>query len=513
MDDVPDDALSPQGGGTALLVGRSNFRYAFEIRDTGIGIAPDKVDNLFGIFSQLDSSITRKYGGTGLGLAICKHLVTLMGGDIWAESSGRSGEGSTFTFTIETQTLPAEPPAFLTPDHPALAGQRTLVLCCHHRTRRVIEDQLKFWGMQVEGFADFDVLSASWKPDGSADIVLFGSSFMKADVEGALVEKLPRHGVEDLKWVQIKAPGLLSSPEEKNGIDGYLDAPIKPGQLFRVLNQILRDMVELESGASRDRDRVEPKGFRILLAEDDPTNQILIALLLEKMGYRVETAVSGLEVLQILEQERFDVIIMDLQMPEMDGLTATRYIREILPKDDQPFIIALTADSRRETMQESILEGVDLFLTKPMRKKVLQQVLNDLEMQKEIQTEPTKDQVSTDQSPLDYGVLSDLLDTFDGDPDGIAQLLGSFTANAPKIMEALKSSLQSQDWDQVLVKAHALKGSCELFGAVNLAELCNKVENTVREGKLDGVNRMVVEIEKEYDRVKLAMDRKLKNES
>jgi CheY-like chemotaxis protein len=237
--------------------------------------------------------------------------------------------------------------------------------------------------------------------------------------------------------------------------------------------------------------------------------------MLEKMGYQASWVRSGLDVIEVMETKDFDVIIMDLQMPDMDGLTATQYIRTSFPKRRQPQIIALTADSRQETLEASLETGVDLFLTKPIRKNILEQFLEQIKRGENIKPEmsqKTLDNIKSGKSTndsIDDSILNDLIETLgNDDKNNLIDLINTFLINTPPIVEDIQLSAERGDFESYARKAHALKGNCELFGASRLADLCKEAETLAREGKRKDLIKTAKTIEIEYQQVKMVLEEK-----
>jgi PAS domain S-box-containing protein len=341
----------------------------FSVEDTGIGIPEDRMDRLFQSFSKVDASMTRKYGGTGLGLAISRHLVTLMGGRIWAESE--PGRGSAFHFTVIVRTGSSEPKPFQCLDQPRLTGRRILVAGDNSTNRKILGQQLRLWSV-------VPVLATS--PDDAVEAILRDKSLDLAildlpEVEGfALAEKV-RKMRKDLPLVMLTS---LSQAElrrrESVKSTTFMPKPIKPGQLYSALISAFSKEADrtLSSPAS---DSAEEKKIRVLLAEDNPVNQKVTMKMLKKLGYRADVAANGLEVLQALERQRYDVILMDVQMPEMNGLEACRQLRRRLPSEEQPHIIAITAYALVGDRDLCIDAGMDGYISKPVKLEELKSVL------------------------------------------------------------------------------------------------------------------------------------------
>jgi PAS domain S-box-containing protein len=352
---------------------RRRHRVHLTVRDTGIGIPQDRLDGLFESFSQVDASTTRRYGGTGLGLAISKRLVELMGGRMWVEST--EGEGS--AFHIEFTAAQAEAPERAPFDgaQPQLAGKRLLVVDDNATNREIVSRQAQSWGM--------DVVTAE-HPSRALELIEAGERFDVAvldmvmpEMDGReLAREIRRHpSARELPLLLVTSLGRLPQAREADGFAAQLAKPLKASQLYDALMGVL---------AGRDGDRQAPaethaetevSPLRILLAEDSAVNQKVALALLTKLGYRADVVGNGLEALAALEQERYDVVLMDVQMPELDGLDTTRRIRERWPSEERPRIVAMTANAMQEDRDACFAAGMDDYVAKPIRPEALAEAL------------------------------------------------------------------------------------------------------------------------------------------
>jgi len=346
----------------------------FGIRDTGIGIPEDKQQKIFEVFSQADSSTTRKYGGSGLGLTISAQLVGLMGGKIWVESE--AGKGSTFYFTVqvgqEETELPPEPP-----DIPPLAGVSALVVDDNATNRRFLEESLIRWKMVptvVESAAAaMDALQQAYESGTQLPLVLPDAHMPGVDGFG-LVEAIRQNpSFSNVKIVMLTSGGKRGDAArcQALGIAAYLSKPFDRLELREVLLQVLAtEQAKLEPKAlvTRHTIREQRQSLSFLVAEDNAVNQKLIARLLEKRGHTVVVAQNGREALEMLEKQPFDIILMDVQMPEMDGFEATKRIREKekVSGAHQP-IIALTAHAMKGDEERCLVGGMDGYVAKPIK--------------------------------------------------------------------------------------------------------------------------------------------------
>jgi PAS domain S-box-containing protein len=349
----------------------------FVVRDTGIGIPPDRLHRLFRAFSQVDSSTTRKYGGTGLGLAVSKRLSELMGGTMWVESEGVPGRGSAFHFTIRAPAAKAQARPALQGEAPELRGRRVLIVDDNATNRRILTLQMQGWGMQPR---------ATGSPQEAIEWVRRGERFDLAVLDLHMPEMDGVELAQALRAVPT-APGsriLLSS------LGGYgaeipadlfaacLTKPIRASSLFDTLMGVFtwqRVPTAAVVPAKPDVEMAERLPLRILIAEDYVVNQKLALRLLAQMGYRADVAANGLEAIQALERQPYDIVLMDVQMPEMDGLEATRQICARWPGEARPRIIAMTANAMQGDREMCLAAGMDDYVSKPIRVDELVQAL------------------------------------------------------------------------------------------------------------------------------------------
>src|SRR6266487_2537027 len=346
------------------------YKLHFAVRDSGIGIPPDRLSRLFESFSQVDASTTRRYGGTGLGLAISKRLSELMGGTIWAESRVR--EGSAFHFTIQAEQAPTLAPVHEHGAPPQLHGRRVLIVDDNATNRHILVSQAESWGMLARDTAS-PAQALEWIRRGDPfDLAILDMHMPEMD-GGTLAEEIRRYrDARELPLVMLTSLG--SWGELRGGVEfaASLTKPIKPSQLYDTLMSVFgATPAGVQAPAPREGPVEEPAEqrmpLRILVAEDNVVNQQLALLLLGKLGYRADVTADGLAALQALEREPYDVVLMDVQMPTMDGLEATRRIHQQWSEGQRPHVIAATANAMQEEREACLAAGMDDYLPKPIR--------------------------------------------------------------------------------------------------------------------------------------------------
>ncbi|NPV62142.1 MAG: PAS domain S-box protein [Methanotrichaceae archaeon] len=358
--------FTDEGEVTVAVSVRGPNEVQFTVQDTGIGMARGSMHQLFQPFDQMEPSTARLYGGTGLGLAISKKLVELMGGRIWAESS--EGIGSTFHVTIKAASGQVEP-AIVSPQ---LLGKHVLIIEDNKTNRRILSKQVYNWGM---------VPMAASSGQEALRYVQRGDNFDVAilDMDLRTMDSLELE--EEIRKYNKALPlVLLASLRGRIPPDhAYLTKPIKPSQLHKVLTEILpMQPPQMRSGPFKISRPVQNSTLRVLLAEDNVSSQKVAQQMLKRLGYRVDIVANGMEALQALERQHYDVVLMDLKMPVMDGLEATRIIRERWP-DNGPKVIAITAYALEGDRKKCLEAGMDDYIAKPVRVEDLARALRDID--------------------------------------------------------------------------------------------------------------------------------------
>jgi signal transduction histidine kinase/CheY-like chemotaxis protein len=352
----------------------------FAVRDTGIGLTPEVMNRLFQSFSQADSSTTRKYGGTGLGLAISKRLSELMGGHMWAESGG-PGRGATFLFSIQAPTaeLPPARQRDFVGVQPELQGKRLLVVDDNATNRRVLALQTSKWGMTSRA-TESPLDALRWLEHGETfDLAILDMHMPEMD--GIALARQIRERHAGMPLALFSSLGRREVGDAEQLFDAYLAKPIRQSHLFDTLVSLLAGDVATKVETAPGKPQLDPgqalrHPLRILLAEDNVVNQKLALRLLQQMGYRADLASNGIEAIESVQRQAYDVVLMDVQMPEMDGLEASRQINARWRPQERPRIIAMTANAMQGDRDMCLAAGMDDYLTKPIRVERLVEALN-----------------------------------------------------------------------------------------------------------------------------------------
>jgi signal transduction histidine kinase/DNA-binding response OmpR family regulator len=343
----------------------------FAVRDTGIGLSEAGMAKLFQSFSQADSSTTRKYGGTGLGLAISKRLAELMGGTMWVESAG-PGHGSSFRFTIRAPRaeLPAHQRRSFIGEQPALASKRILVVDDNATNRRILALQAAKWGL-VPQDTESPAQALQWIQGGAPFDAAIVDMHMPG-MDGVTLARRIKAANPALPLVLFTSLGRRETPAEAEGLfQATLAKPLRQSQLFDTLMTLLAHDDQARPAAPQakptmDKEMASRHPLRILLAEDNVVNQKLALRLLQQMGYRADLASNGIEAIESVARQPYDVVLMDVQMPEMDGLEASREIVKRWPAE-RPRIVAMTANAMQGDREDCLAAGMDDYVTKPIR--------------------------------------------------------------------------------------------------------------------------------------------------
>jgi PAS domain S-box-containing protein len=497
------------------------YELHFAVTDTGIGISEEGMARLFHSFSQVDASTTRRYGGTGLGLAISKRLAEQMGGSMWAES--QPGVGTTFHFTIQTQAAPAQWRPYLDTTQPQLAGKRILIVDDNATNRSILTLQTQSWGMLPYAYASGQEALAQVQASIPLDVAIL--DMQMPDMDGLMLAEQIHRSLKAQTFPLIMLTSLGRRDIDTRGVQfaAFLHKPIKPSQLYNTLVALFAGQEQVQpippstEATSRrfDAALAQRLPLRILLAEDNTVNQKLAVRLLERMGYRADVVANGLEVLEALQRQSYDVILMDVQMPEMDGLEASRVIHEDWPIEDRPHIVALTANAMQGDREECMAAGMDDYLTKPIQIKALQEALERVGLWARVQhrrqtrrlppvqTAPLEAEKQAEFGPaLDPTVLAELRQfQGEGEPDIVWELAEAFAFETPPLLETLRQSVASGQPEQLKRAAHNLKGSSNNLGARPMAALSAELEIIGKNGTVERAEELVTRLEQEYQRV------------
>jgi signal transduction histidine kinase/PleD family two-component response regulator/HPt (histidine-containing phosphotransfer) domain-containing protein len=501
------------------------------VNDTGIGMTGEQQARVFESFSQADASTTRRYGGTGLGLTISRQMVGLMGSEIGVESE--SGVGSTFFFTLPLKKQPGD--ARRTPPPPTdLRDVRVLIVDDNATNRHILRKQLSSWGMESgeaeEGFAALEELSEAAQGDAP-----YGLAILDMQMPGMDGMQLARHISEDpdiapTRMILLTSIGQRGDGDEarRAGIEACLTKPVRQSELYNAIATVMgAPEAAGEEGAplvTRHTLREMQTEHRphLLLAEDNPVNQKVAAKMLERLGYRVDVAQNGLKALEALERNRYAAVLMDVQMPEMDGYEATAEIRrrEAASAWQGEYrstpIIAMTANAMQGDREKALAAGMDDYLAKPVRQEDLDEVLGRWVAQEPAEAaiggvlakeDSVEHEANGENRALDPEVLAGLRDL--GDEELLAELAGMFFDDASSRLGELREAVEAGDTAGVGRVAHTLKGSSGNMGATRMSEICAEIEESGASGDLARAPGLLEGLEEEFGRVRPALEAEL----
>lgn len=476
------------------------YEIQFAIQDTGIGIPTDRLNRLFKPFSQVDASTTRHYGGTGLGLAISKRLSELMGGRMWVESV--EGQGSTFYFTIQASIASefVEPHLSLV----QLQSKRVLIVDDNATNRQILCLQVQSWGMETTAVCSGQEALAILKDNRSFDLAILDMQMPEMDgitLSKTIKEQFPRLS---LPLVMLTSVGWLDNQADLAHLTAYLTKPVKQAQLHEILVRVLAGQIQSHpqqpNQAAITPNLAEQHPLRILLAEDNGVNQKVALHILQRMGYRADVAANGLEVLDALLHQPYDIILMDVQMPEMDGLQATRHICQHYARSKRPYIVAMTANAMQGDREECINAGMDDYISKPIQINELMQALRNCKP-----VVPGKSMLEST-PPVDLQGLHAFVETIGGDESTfLVELIDSYLENSVQLLQALHHSLDTANVTVLHRTAHTFKSSSASVGAICLAELCQQLESASRHHVPEQAVDLIARIVQEYGRVEAVL--------
>jgi signal transduction histidine kinase/CheY-like chemotaxis protein len=505
----------------------SRIRLTVAVRDTGIGIPAAQLERLFQSFSQGDASTTRRYGGTGLGLAISQRLVEMMNGRIWVESE--EGHGSTFYFTLEALSATTARRKAHLESRLDLRNKRILIVDDNATNRRILVLQSQAWSMQPKATGSpFEALQ--WIRQGEIfDAALL--DMQMSEMDGVTLAKEIRRlrGGSEIQMLMLTSTDGVEPVQSQELFSAVMTKPVKASQLYNALIAMFASEVEeyIRQGAANlpqfDQEMGMRHSLRILSVEDNSINQTLILLMLERLGYRADVAANGLEAIQALRRQNYDVVLMDVQMPEMDGLEATHHIRQEFNLAIQPRIIAMTANAMSGDREICLAAGMDDYISKPIRIEELIDCLNRCPS-REIREQslavaensientanvPAEDEFTEANNVFDIINLDELLrlkDTLNSRVDiMLPSLVSSYFKQADKLLADARAALKESRLDDLARAAHTLKSNSTSFGATRLATIARRIEEQARHGNVEEIDRLISKAQAEYARVHEAL--------
>jgi PAS domain S-box-containing protein len=475
---------------SAMQLNEDRFEIKFAVKDTGIGIPEDRKNRLFIAFNQVDASTSRTHGGTGLGLVISKKLSEMMGGKLWFES--KSGEGSIFYFTIFADSAPPKSKVYTKGHLLKLTGKRILIVDDNKTSRIILKIQTENWGM-IPRVLDSSVAAL--------DLIATGEVFDAAILDYqipvmdglTLASEIRRFdNGKDLPIIILTSIGKRENFDDLKNLklSAFITKPVKHNQLYECLSTILAAKGDMQTEKYKNQHRKDEelghvRPLRILLAEDNVVNQKVTIKILEKLGFRADVAANGYEVLEALRKISYDIVFMDIFMPDMDGYEATRTILQTFNKGIRPKIIAMTANAMQGDKEKCIEAGMDDYISKPVRVDELYETLKkwveiiyeekNLELAKE---EAINNQLKLiDENKID--LVRDLKSQ--EDVNFFIELLDIYKNSLPVAITNITNSISQNNYSQLEFYAHKLRGSSLTLGVDMIAELSGKLETAAKE--------------------------------
>jgi two-component system, sensor histidine kinase and response regulator len=477
----------------------------FKVMDTGIGIAQEKHRLLFRAFSQADSSTTRKYGGTGLGLAISASLVNLMNGKIWLESS--EGKGSVFHFTAFFALQPVAIPATPAPEDD-LQNVAVLVVDDNETNRRILCEMTAAWGMKPcatdGGEAALAAIEAARQKGASFPVILVDARMPGMD-GFQLAEAIRRgSGASVANILMLTSGGQLGEAERcrQVGISAYLLKPVMKADLrsaiLTVLGHRQADDAALRPLVTRHSLRESARKLHILVAEDNAVNQAVILRVLQKLGHAPVLAHNGKEALALVFSQKFDLVFMDVQMPEMDGLAATEAIRQREKSNGAHLpVFAMTAHAMKGDRERCLQAGMDGYITKPIRFGDIEKTLASFSGAQPVARAAPSEKI--------LWAKGEALDRLGGDEELLRELCQIFLEESPKLLQKLRQAVVDTDPDAVMRAAHSLKGELGYLGAAGASQAARELEDMGHKKNLLGAGEALLVLEREMAGLQLAL--------
>jgi PAS domain S-box-containing protein len=511
-------------GEVVILVGlesqsKDAVTLRFSVRDTGIGVPSDKIDLLFKKFTQVDTSTTRKFGGTGLGLAISKQLVELMGGEIGVVSKENTGSEFWFTVELKKQFTTTDTPS---DNHNFLKNIRVLIVDDNATNREILQINMNSWGMQVS--------QAQSAPEALrllCDAAMGSKNFQVAVIDSqmpgmggsALISAIKMEKqFETLKIVLMTSLGFQQEPIDftRIGIDAHLSKPLGTKDLFTTLTMLLNNSDKTDFKEPIDvKATDEKRGLfagakaRILLAEDNPTNQLVAAGLIKKLGFTIDTVANGSEAVKALETIPYDLVFMDVQMPEMDGFEATAHIRDpiSLVKNHSIPVIALTANALGGDREKCLYSGMNDYISKPVTMDTLIHILKKwlpATLLKSTVLATPKDNAVTNSSEWNKDTL---IKRMMNDEDLVKNILSVFVHELPQQVNALLQVLKNKELKAIERQAHTIKGAAGNVSATGIQETAKELEMLANSKDIDKIADRIHELERQVQTTITAMEK------
>ncbi|MBI4854045.1 MAG: response regulator [Acidobacteria bacterium] len=493
------------------LIQDSTYEIHCSVSDTGVGIPSDRINLLFQAFNQVDASTTRHFGGTGLGLAISKKLAEMMDGSIWVES--QLGEGSTFHFTVIAQANNTYKHPHLYREVPCLKNKRILIVTDNSLTQHIFKEQSISWGMlpKVSSLVEEAIF---WINNGELfDLAIVDLNSSPNDNLYFANQLRQFYDKDDLPLVLLLPLGTKEVARQAKLFSAFINKPIRISQVYDSLVGLFDPQARKAYSTGSFTLNISPSvktPLRILVAEDNVVNQKVAVNMLKRLGYRADVVANGFEVLDALKRQTYDVILMDVHMPDMDGLKATQQIRKDFIGKISPRIIAMTASSMQGDKEKCLAAGMDDYISKPVGIKELQLALQkchnqDSNAPSKTLTSPTSRNENVSEPILNYKTLEGLKQLAalqdEGEPSLVIELIELFLEDTPKKIALIKQAIIEENAKELELSAHALKSSTANLGATQMTAYCQELEKLGKEASTKGSKEILVKLEKNFQEV------------
>ncbi|MBI9045010.1 MAG: response regulator [Anaerolineaceae bacterium] len=493
---------------------------SFSIKDTGIGILSQDIERLFLTFAQLDASTTRKHGGTGLGLAISHQLVTQMNGNVRVESNGIPGDGTTFAFTIPVQVSEYQEPEL----DENIRNKKVLLISDHVTSQLIFSRYAQIWKMQFfsvsYGQEDNNLLNELSSQSQTPDLIILDYPMPDLDLFEVINSLRARPELDDVKFILLPSQIQEIPARLSMAFDQVLIKPIKMQSLNNAIRFALTGKSIDLNPTSRDVSEPIPNygekyPLKILVAEDNTINQQVALRLLDRLGYPADIVSNGLEALQALEKKTYELVFLDIQMPEMDGLETARQICNHW-KDEKPFLAAMTANALSSDREMCLDAGMNDYIPKPILISELLRVIEkvvliqakkpfvspDIEsfQSKDAHLEPEMDVLEII-NEADWAEFKEMMGE-----DQIESIMESFYEDSESLVKKLLEHAAENDIEAIAFASHTLKSSSQLIGAARLSQLSKEIEYLAKENNLEEAKKNIEIIEEEYLKVKFLLE-------
>lgn len=468
----------------------------FSIRDTGIGIKNTEAEKIFKAFSQVDSSLTRKYGGAGLGLAICKKLVDMMGGKIWFES--REGIGTTFYFTITVKkSNVVDLKSYLLSDIPSLKSKNLLIIDENRVLRQILSLQTQIWGMKPKttssGYEAID-----WLKKYKFDAVLL--DFVLNDkYNGEIIKEIRKLKGDDFPVIAMFSNSDTGDNNNEIFTAG-ISKPVNQEELFDLFNMLCNEnkTIPLKQEAP-EKKLSERMPLKILIAEDNIINQKIALRILGQMGYIADVAGDGLEVIECLGRQHYDIVFMDVQMPKLDGIQTTAKILDKWLPAERPKIIAMTANATQGDMEKCLYAGMDDFISKPILSEELKSMLE--KWGNNPITKVTGAVAYNNEDLIDFNTVENLKQiTGIYNTSFIEEVVNLYSKQTPIVISDIKKYWKTNEIQNLILALHNLKGSSINMGAKMIQEMSKNIEAKCRKGDVNDLDKDIEKLEYVFQR-------------